>query len=409
MRRRAFLIGGTGAALLFLTSRSSVPASRATGRSGVTLFLCGDVMTGRGVDQLLPHSVDPELHEPYVEDARMYVELAESEHGALPDEVGFGYVWGEALAELERAGPDLRIANLETAVTSGGEPWPGKGIHYRMHPGNVPVLAAAGLDVCVLSNNHVLDWGRSGFEDTLSSLEAAGLGVAGAGRDARSAAAPARATGRGGARVLVFGFGHASSGIPAAWEAGPDRGGVALLPDLSSETARRVAGRILRARRAARADLVVVSVHWGRNWGYDVPDEQRAFAHALVEESAADIVHGHSSHHPKGIEVHEGRLVLYGCGDFLNDYEGISGHEAFRPELTLMYLPELDPATGALRALEMVPMRIRRFRLERARPEDARWLARTVEKASRTLGGARVTAGDDGRLSLGWAGRPRPR
>lgn len=122
----------------------------------MTLFLAGDVMTGRGIDQILPHSVDPVLHEPYVTDAREYVRLAEEVSGPIPAEVPPEYVWGDALPELDRVGPDLRIVNLETAVTTSDEWWRGKVVHYRMHPGNVDALRAAKLDACVLGNNHVL-------------------------------------------------------------------------------------------------------------------------------------------------------------------------------------------------------------------------------------------------------------
>src|SRR5438046_9413499 len=120
-------------------------------------------------------------------------------------------------------------------------------------------------------------------------------------------------------------------------------------------------------------DLIVASIHWGINWGYDIPPEQIAFAHRLIDEGVA-IVHGHSSHHLKAIEVFKGRLILYGCGDFLTDYEGISGYEALRGDLGLIYLIELDSQSGQLRAVRLVPTQTRRFRLAGASAADARWL-----------------------------------
>ena len=107
-----------------------------------------------------------------------------------------------------------------------------------------------------------------------------------------------------------------------------------------------------------------------------------------------------SSHHPKGIEVHGGRLVLYGCGDFLNDYEGIGGNAAFRGDLSLMYFVTLDPA-GRLRRLEMVPMQIRRFRVQRAAPADSRWLQAMLDREGRGLGTG-VGPAKDGSLFLRW-------
>jgi poly-gamma-glutamate synthesis protein (capsule biosynthesis protein) len=309
------------------------------------------------------------------------------------------YVWGDALAELERARPDARIANLETSVTTSEDAWPGKGIHYRMHPANAGCLTAAGIDCCVLANNHVLDWGRAGLGETLDTLHAAGLRTAGAGRDAQEAAAPAAIALPGAGRVLVFATAMESSGVSPDWAARPKRAGVDFLPDLSPERAKEIAHRVALHRRPG--DLVVFSIHWGGNWGYRIEPEERAFAHALVEVAGVDVVHGHSSHHAKGIEVHAGRPILYGCGDFLNDYESIGGNEAYRPELSLMYFPALEPGSGALRALTLVPMRIRRLRVERAGDEAGHWLAKMLSREGRGLGTAAELAAD-GTLALRW-------
>jgi poly-gamma-glutamate capsule biosynthesis protein CapA/YwtB (metallophosphatase superfamily) len=94
----------------------------------------------------------------------------------------------------------------------------------------------------------------------------------------------------------------------------------------------------------------------GRQLGYAIPPSHRAFAHALVDEAGVDLVHGHSSHHPKAIEVYRNRLILYGCGDFITDYEGIAGYESFRDDLVLMYLPALSARDGALARLTLVPI-----------------------------------------------------
>lgn len=343
------------------------------------LFLCGDVMTGRGIDQILAAPGDPALDEPWVKDARDYVELAERANGPIPRGADPAYVWGDALAILDEERPDARIVNLETAVTTSSERAP-KGINYRMHPANAGCLAAARIDCCVLANNHVLDWGTAGLEETLDTLQRAGMRTAGAGRNAAEAAAPAIVPLPERRRLLVFAYGLESSGVPASWAAGERRPGVSFLPDLSDASADRVARHALEAKRAG--DIALVSLHWGPNWGYEVEGAQRRFARRLIDAGAADLVHGHSSHHPGALEVHRGRLILYACGDFLNDYEGIEGHESFRPELTLMYLPELDEASGALRSLSLRPMRLRRFRLERAGDADADWLAQVLRRVS---------------------------
>jgi poly-gamma-glutamate synthesis protein (capsule biosynthesis protein) len=373
-------------------------AGRKASNSVITLFLCGDVMAGRGIDQVLPHPGDPRLHESYVKDARGYVEIAEAANGPIPRPVGFAWIWGDALPELERAMPDLRLINLETAVTRN-DAWEAKGINYRMHPDNLPCLTAAGIDFCSLANNHVLDWGEGGLEETLTALDRAGIRHAGAGRSLAEAKAPAALALPGKERVLVFSFGAASSGIPPSWAATADRPGVNLLPDLSERTVRRI-GEVVHKFRQAR-DIVVASVHWGGNWGYDIPREQTEFAHRLIDEAAVDLIHGHSSHHVKGLEVYRGKPVIYGCGDFLNDYEGISGYETYRDDLTLMYIVSMDPETGGLIYLKMIPMQIRNFRLNRASEADARWLAAVLTREGRKLG-TQVELNEDHELTLQW-------
>jgi poly-gamma-glutamate capsule biosynthesis protein CapA/YwtB (metallophosphatase superfamily) len=368
----------------------------------VKIFLCGDVMTGRGIDQVLPRPCDPRLHESHVQSAADYVWLAERANGPIPRGVDFAYVWGAALDEWRRVNPDLRVVNLETSITRSNAFVP-KGINYRMSPDNAPCLAAAAPDLCVLANNHVLDWGRAGLLDTLAALRGLGIRTAGAGRDAAEAAAPAVFEVAGG-RVLVLAFSTGESGTPDDWAAGTDVAGVNLLagwPALSNANVAAIGDELAPSRRAD--DVVIVSIHWGSNWGYPIPRDHRRFAHALIDRAGVSVVHGHSSHHAKAIEVYRDRLILYGCGDFLNDYEGIKGYESFRDDLAVMYFAEIGQG-GALEALELVPLQIRRFQLVRAMRQDARWLAEVLDRESRPFG-ARVAIGPEGRLTVGWEKR----
>lgn len=362
------------------------------------LLLCGDVMTGRGIDQILPHPGDPALFEPTVHDARDYVRLAEQAHGPIPAPVPCEYVWGDALEELRYADPDVFLVNLETSITPGGKPWPHKQVHYRMHPADIGCLTAAGIDYCGLANNHTLDWGYASLLDTIDSLARAGIARAGAGRNAAEAAAPAVIPTPGKHRVLVFALGSPTSGIPTAWAPTDARPGVHLLTDFSDATAARLANHFRRASQPG--DVVVVSIHWGGNWGYAVPAEQVRFARTLIDRGVA-IVHGHSSHHVKAIEVYRGRLILYGCGDFVDDYEGISGYERYRPDLRLMVLARLAPPDGPLADVRLVPMQTRRFQLVRASAEDARWLCERLN-AEGTPFGTRFRLEADDSLRLAW-------
>ena len=366
----------------------------------LTLFLCGDVMTGRGIDQILPHPGNPQLYEPYIRDARDYVRLAERTNGPVKQPVEFAYPWGDALAELERAVPDVRIINLETAITVSDRYRP-KGINYRMHPANIGCLTAAGVDCCALANNHVLDWGVAGLQETLATLDVAGIRRAGAGRDLEEAMAPAVISVPGKGRVLVFSCGFESSGIGRSWAAASQRPGVQLLPDLSMASVDTLAEQVRHVKRAG--DIAIVSIHWGGNWDYSIPHLQRDFAHGLIDRAGVDVIHGHSSHHIKGIEVYKERPILYGCGDLLSDYEGITGHEEFRGELGLMYFLSLEPATGRLQRFEMTPTRLRKLRINRALREEAQWLVDVLNREGRPLG-TRAILGEDLRLALQWSG-----
>jgi hypothetical protein len=105
------------------------PSTASRDLNTLTLFLCGDVMTGRGIDQVLPHPSRPEIFEPYMASAQGYMKLAEKVNGPIPAPVDFSYIWGDALEEFRIALPDARIINLETAVTTRSGFWPGKGIN----------------------------------------------------------------------------------------------------------------------------------------------------------------------------------------------------------------------------------------------------------------------------------------
>jgi poly-gamma-glutamate synthesis protein (capsule biosynthesis protein) len=376
------------------------PASNSAGRENhLTLFLSGDVMPGRGIDQILPHPSSPQLYESYVKHAGEYVALAEKRNGFLSAPVDFDYIWGAALDILPDISPDLRIINLETAVTTCDDYWKGKGIHYRMHPRNTPCLTAAGIDCCVLANNHVLDWGYDGLSETLTSLHNAGIRTAGAGRTIKEALTPAIFDLAEKGRVLVFSFGLNSSGIPAQWAAMEYRPGVARLKNLSESTILEIKRLVQTFRR--QGDIVVASLHWGGNWGYAIAGDQRRFAHRLIDMAAVDIVHGHSSHHPKGIEVYRDKPIMYGCGDLLNDYEGIRGYEAFRSDLSLLYFPTMDFGAGRLVSFELAPTRIRHFRLNHPSEADIRWIAESMEREGRQFG-TRVEFTDGDNLRLFW-------
>jgi poly-gamma-glutamate synthesis protein (capsule biosynthesis protein) len=172
-----------------------------------------------------------------------------------------------------------------------------------------------------------------------------------------------------------------------------------VLPDLSEKTAATIVGRI-RSMKAPQ-DVVVASVHWGSNWGYDVPRVHVQFAHWLIE-GGVDVVYGHSSHHPRPIEVYRNRLILYGCGDFIDDYEGIEGYEEYRDDLVLMYFASVSRAGTGLIELQMTPMQITKMTLNTPAADDTTWMRNTLERVCAPYG-SHVDRTANGVLKLRWS------
>lgn len=365
------------------------------------LCLCGDVMSGHGIDPLLPPDVPAEADRgvraalDYVRDAVNARDLAPSVP-PLPRPVCFDYPWGDALPLLRRERPDLRLVNLGLPITA--RDCPARGRHARLHPLQLPALAALGADGAVLACRHVLDWGREGLSDTLDSLRQAGIAGVGAGRNLAEAEQEGQWRLPGKARVRLFAFGHASSGLSPDWAAGEGAPGICWLQPPEARAVARLARRIEEARE--EGDVVVVALHWGGHWGYEIPEEQRRLAHALIDEAGVDLVWGHASHHPRPIEVHHGRLILYGVGDFLKDVACAAGHEHFRPELAALYLPRLA-ADGRLEELRLWPLRVHLFRLKRACATESQWLADCLGRTGVELGTA-LAPQPDGSLRLQW-------
>ncbi len=276
-------------------------------------------------------------------------------------------------------------------------PGEGKEVLYKTHPANIGCLTVAGIDCCTLANNHLLDWGYAGLYETLETLDASGIRFAGAGRNLQKAQVPAVITLPDGRHVVVVAAGSPSNGVPRTWAAAKQRAGIFYFEEFSQEAVYTLAECITAVKRTR--DVAVVSLHWGGNWGYDIPSDQQTFAHQLIDIGGVDIVYGHSSHHVKGMEVYQGKLILYGCGDFIDDYEGIRGYEVYRPDLSLMYFVTIDEVTGILQTLQMVPMQIRHFRLNHAERADAIWLFETLQREGYPFGSS-LRIEDDNTLLL---------
>jgi poly-gamma-glutamate capsule biosynthesis protein CapA/YwtB (metallophosphatase superfamily) len=282
------------------------------------LFLAGDVMLGRAVDQILPHKSDPRLYESSVKDARDYLPSSLKKRT-----VSYQYPWGDLLDDPRFIQSDLKLINLETSVTTSVQPAK-KEILYKMHPGNLQVIKKAKIDYCNLANNHVLDWGMKGLKETIASLRQAQLNYGGIGLNFEEAKAPVILPGKSSknSRVLLFSAADVSSGTSIEWKAGRKRPGVNVVDFTHLDDVKSLAQYLQRSRWDDH-DFTILSIHWGSNWGWEIEEQLSRAAHYLIDHGGVDLIHGHSSHHFRPLEIYRDRLILYGCGDLITDYETI--------------------------------------------------------------------------------------
>ncbi len=307
----------------------------------ITLALIGDVMLGRGVNETL--------------------------RTAHPEEP-----WGDVLPLLGSA--DLRIINLECAITEHKRPWSRtpKVFHFRADPLAVEVLRAARVDACSLANNHTLDFEEQGLLDTLAHLETAGIRYVGAGRNLEEAARPVLL--EGGVALVAF------TDNEPPFAAGPDKPGTNYLPvSMEPEVLRRVEEAVGSAREAG-ANTVIFSNHWGPNMVERPRGLFRRFARAVVDRGA-DVYYGHSAHVFQGVEIYRGKPILYDTGDFIDDY-------AVDPNLRndRSFLFRVSVEGGALRRLELFPVALPYARVELARGAEREAILDLMLKLSSEVG-----------------------
>jgi len=274
-------------------------------------------------------------------------------------------VWGDVLPHLAQA--DLRIINLECALTAHQQPWTRtwKMFHFRAYPDAVRVLQAAHIDACALANNHILDFEEQGLRDTLSVLDDSGIRHSGAGTNSAEAAAPAmlEVPGASPCRIALLSCTDNEPGFAA----GAEHPGTNYLEvSLQQETLTRIENGIAQAREQG-AELVVFSNHWGANFVERPSPEFRSFARRVIE-LGADIYHGHSAHICQGIEIYQGKPILYDTGNFIDDY---AVHPLLRNDRSCLF--KLMFEHGKLCRIELVPvsLSVAHVALPRAEEFDA--------------------------------------
>lgn len=281
------------------------------------------------------------------------------------------YVWGDVLPVLQQA--DLRFANLECVLADDGTPQPGKAFHFRSDRKNVESLKSAQIDVVSLANNHVLDFGAAALREALQTLDQHGILHAGAGVDLEAARRPAVAH----LGSIAVGFIAFTDNEPD-WEARENTPGIFYVPVESG--GRRAADLLnLVQETRDRVQLLIVSAHWGPNWGTEAPLSHQRLAKALIDQGA-DFVFGHSPHIFRGIGIHKGRPIVYSAGDFVDDY-AVDPKE--RNDQSFVFL--LEATAGVPGILRLYPTNIARFQTQLAH-SDAWSIAGRMQRLSNLLG-----------------------
>jgi len=284
------------------------------------------------------------------------------------------YPWGNTLSLFRSA--DIRMCNLECVISDIGKPWSAapKEFHFRSDAKNVRVLSAGDINVVSSANNHSLDYGYEAAEDMLRLLDNANIKHTGLGNSLNEAE-----------RLALLNVHHKKIGVVAftdnepEWEATFNKPGVLFVPtELTDERSVRFLDLVKRSKESV--DLLIVSAHWGPNWGYEPPEEHTRFAHALVEVGA-DIVFGHSGHVFRGIEIHRRRPILYCAGDFIDDY-AIDPVE--RNDESFIFL--LEGEGDKVDRIELYPTRIEKFQANLVKGLEIRLIGNKMRQLCAELG-----------------------
>lgn len=290
-----------------------------------------------------------------------------------------GAVWPfEAVAGTLR-GADIAFANLEAPLTARGEA-AAKDFVFRGPPEGAQGLAAAGVGIVSLANNHVLDYGYQGLQDTWSALNEAGVLHVGSGESVVQAYGPVFIE-RKGVRIAFLAYvstpPDSGSGFdPSSWQATADRPGVAWL---APET---VASDVAAAKR--QADAVVVSMHTGDEYQEAISPSQAAAAHSAIE-AGASLVIGHHPHVLQGIESYKGGIIAYSMGNFVFDFDEVDYAQPEMPS-ALSAILRVRLGKEGLSGCEVAPVIIGED--GRPRPAEGPEAARVLERLRRLSDGS---------------------
>eukprot|EP01084_Bolivina_argentea_P164199 285495_1 len=377
----------------------------------VRILLAGDVMFGYGIDQILEYQVKvgstkvpkSQFERFYRLDQQQDLQLPPIEITSQPN-----YIWGDMIQSLEYYHPDIKILNIEGSITTSNEYWPNKPFRFRMmHPKNIYVLNEINHDkrlVCTLANNHVIDWGYKGLNETFQTLTKNNITFCGIGPNIDIAWKPSviELSEDKNSRIFVFGVGSVRSGCPSQWAATTNRSGIAMMnPSDSSNDYIKFIMKTVKIHienyikgKKVKKNIIILSIHWGPNWSWIFPDKYRQFAHALIDyndknnDIGIDLIHGHSSHHIMGIEIYKNKAIFYGIGDTLDNY-GVKiihpNNYRYNATLGFLYFVDLNVTTGNVNNIILKGTQIKNKQIIYAQNESLIWLQYTMKRLCEQL------------------------
>ncbi|NIS81261.1 MAG: CapA family protein [Anaerolineales bacterium] len=309
----------------------------------ITLALAGDVMLGRWVNEII------------------------LKFGPL-------YPWGDLLALVQSA--DLFLINLECVIAESGEPFrPPRVFYFRADPKVIEALTAAGVDYVTLSNNHAMDYQSPALLETIHHLDEHGIAYAGAGRNLEAASQFTLLEAKGITIGVIAFTDHFRE-----YAATENKAGTNVIPITVDEPYFNRVRQSIEKVREAGADLVVFSIHWGPNMRQIPTTEFKEFAREVMD-AGADIFHGHSAHVFQGIEIYNGKVILYDTGDLIDDY---AVDEVLRNDQQLLFL--LTVTKRGVKKIELVPVMIRLAQTNQAHGADFDQIHARMQELSAAMG-----------------------
>lgn len=236
---------------------------------------------------------------------------------------------------------DIAFGNLEGPAATGGYK-AGSRFSFRMDPAGLVAMRTAGFDVVSFANNHVGDYARAAFTETLQNLQKNNILFAGAGMNREEATTPAIIDVRG----MKIGF-LAATDVGPDWLRATDTSPGILIasdPNLSS----------IVATAKAQVDVLVMSFHWGNEYS-PANAHQETLAHAAID-AGADIVVGHHPHVMEKVSYYKDKPIFYSLGNFIFD-------QYFSPHTLRGMVAEvsIDPKTNTITATEQVSPQDKQF------------------------------------------------